>query len=66
MGKRLAGFIIKGFIAILMAMLCAVVPLAALAPSAIVRAQGPVIMLLLLCYLGKLLIDTFFYDHYRP
>ena len=66
MGKRLAGFIVKGILAIFMAMLCAVVPLAALAPSAVVRAQGPVIMVMLLCYLGKLLIDTFFYDHYRP
>ncbi len=28
--------------------------------------QVPAAIFLLICYLGKLLIDTFFYDHYRP
>ena len=49
-----------------MALLCAVAPLAALVPLGVVQAQVPVIMLILLCYLGKLLIDTLFYDHFRP
>ena len=49
-----------------MALLCAIVPLAALVPIGIVQAQLPVIMLILLCYLGKLLIDTLFYDRFRP
>ncbi len=28
--------------------------------------QVPIAIFLLICYLGKLLIDTFFFDHYRP
>lgn len=49
-----------------MALLCAIAPLAAVVPIGIVQAQVPVIMLILLCYLGKLLIDTLFYDRFRP
>lgn len=66
MRQRLVGFFIRVLVAMLMAALCAVAPLAVLVPVGVVQAQGPVIMLLLLCYIGKLLIDTFFYDHYRP
>jgi hypothetical protein len=27
--------------------------------------QVPLIIFLLVCYIGKLLIDTFFYNHYK-
>jgi hypothetical protein len=64
--KRLSSLVIKALVAMAMALLCAIAPLAALAPIGIVQAQVPVIMLILLCYLGKLLIDTLFYDHFRP
>jgi hypothetical protein len=64
--KRFAGLVIKSLVAVAMAVLCAIAPLAALVPVGIVQAQLPVIMLILLCFLGKLLIDTFFYDHFRP
>ena len=66
MKKRLTGLVIKSLVSIGMALLCAVAPLAALVPIGVVQAQIPVIMLILLCYLGKLLIDTLFYDHFRP
>jgi hypothetical protein len=26
----------------------------------------PIIIFLLFCYIGKLIIDTFFYNHYNP
>ena len=64
--KRLGNLVIKSVVAVAMALLCAVAPLAALVPLGVVQAQVPVIMLILLCYLGKLLIDTLFYDHFRP
>jgi hypothetical protein len=64
--KRLSNLVIKAIVAVAMALLCAVAPLAALVPIGAVQAQLPVIMLMLFCYLGKLLIDTLFYDHYRP
>ena len=28
--------------------------------------QVPVVIFLLICYIGKLLVDTFFYNHYKP
>jgi hypothetical protein len=28
--------------------------------------QVPVVIFVFICYVGKLLIDTFFYNHYRP
>ena len=28
--------------------------------------KNPVIIFLLVCYIGKTLLDTFFYDHYQP
>lgn len=64
--KRLGNLVIKALVAMAMALLCAIAPLAALVPIGIVQAQGPVIMVILLCYLGKLLIDTLFYDRFRP
>ena len=64
--KRLRSLVIKALVAMSMALLCAIAPLAALVPIGIVQAQVPIIMLILLCYLGKLLIDTLFYDRFRP
>jgi len=64
--KRLGSLVIKAVVAMAMALLCAIAPLAAVVPIGIVQAQVPVIMLILLCYLGKLLIDTLFYDRFRP
>ena len=64
--NRLGALVIKSAVAVAMALLCAIAPLAALVPVEIVQAQVPVIMLILLCYLGKLLIDTLFYDRFRP
>jgi hypothetical protein len=28
--------------------------------------KNPVVVFLLICYIGKILLDTLFYDHYRP
>ncbi|MBI4787978.1 MAG: hypothetical protein HY782_13150 [Chloroflexi bacterium] len=28
--------------------------------------QVPLVVFVLICYIGKLLIDTFYYDHYKP
>ena len=63
---RLPGLIVKAVCAVALALLCAVAPLAQLVPVGLVQVQVPVVMVILFCYLGKLLIDTFFYDHFRP
>jgi hypothetical protein len=64
--SRLPGLVVKAFFAVALALLCAVAPLAQVLPAGFAQAQVPVVMLILLCFLGKLLIDTFFFDHYRP
>jgi hypothetical protein len=28
--------------------------------------KNPIIIFLLVCYIGKTMLDTFFYDHYQP
>jgi hypothetical protein len=33
-------------------------------PPWVAKIQQPVIVFLLVCYIGKLLYDTLFYDHY--
>ncbi len=35
-------------------------------PQWVVEAQIPAIIFLLVCYIGKLLYDTLFFDHYQP
>ncbi len=35
-------------------------------PSTVQSWKNPVVILLLVCYIGKNLLDTIFYDHYRP
>jgi hypothetical protein len=64
--SRLTRFIVRSLFAISLALLCAIAPLAQIVPNEFVQAQVPVVTLILLCYLGKLLIDTLFYDHFRP
>ncbi|HEX2913864.1 MAG TPA: hypothetical protein VH186_23875 [Chloroflexia bacterium] len=35
-------------------------------PTPFQNWKNPVIIFLLVCYIGKTLLDTFFYDHYQP
>jgi hypothetical protein len=64
--RQLALAIVKGAFAVLLAAACALLPLAEWVPFWLVQVQVPFTGLLLVCYLGKLLYDTLFYDHYRP
>lgn len=63
---RILAAVVKAAFAILLAMICAVLPLYEWAPVWFISVQLPVTSLVLVCYLGKLLYDTLFYDHYRP
>lgn len=35
-------------------------------PSPFQNWKNPVLVFLLICFIGKTLLDTFFYDHYQP
>lgn len=65
--RRLRNLIVRSLIAALIAWLLTSAPLAEIAPhSWFAFVQVPLVIFLLICYIGKLLIDTFFYDHYQP
>lgn len=65
--QRLRNLIVRSLIATLIAWLLTSAPLAEIAPHAwFAFVQVPLVIFLLICYIGKLLIDTFFYDHYQP
>lgn len=67
MGRQWRSLAIRVVIAALLAWILATVPLPQLAPQTWVAfVQVPVVVFFLICYIGKLLIDTLFYDHYKP
>ena len=67
MRRRLQSFAIRVTIATLVAWVIATMPLPVIAPERLVAfIQVPIAVFVLICYVGKLLIDTFFYDHYQP
>jgi hypothetical protein len=67
MRERLASAIVRLVIATLIAWVFATTSLPIIpAPKWFAYVQVPVVIFVFLCYVGKLLIDTFFYDRYRP
>ncbi len=67
MRERWRSLIVRAVIASLLAWVLATVPLP-IVPAHLWLSfvQVPVAVLVLICYIGKLLIDTFYFDHYRP
>lgn len=67
MRDRLKILFVRSCIASLIAWLLTTVPLGEIAPRTwFAFVQVPIVIFFLICYIGKLLIDTFFYDHYQP
>ena len=64
MGSRLARVLGRLSIAAAMAAVLYVVPLRASTPRWVVYFQVPAVTFLVVCYTGKLLIDTLFYSRY--
>ena len=56
----------KALVAILLATLCVALPLYEWAPLWFLKIQLPLTGLILVCYLGKLLYDSLFFDRYQP
>ncbi len=66
MHGRWRSLIVRAVIASLVAWILATVPLPVVpAHWWVAFVQVPVVIFFLVCYIGKLLMDTFFYDHYR-
>lgn len=60
--RPLKYFLLRAVIASLVAVVVILVPLPVWTPDWFVWFQVPIVLLLLICYLGKLLFDTLFYD----
>jgi hypothetical protein len=62
---RYLGALLKLIIACALTWLFYMIPPQAF-PNPLQNWKNPVIIFLLVCYIGKTLLDTFFYDHYQP
>ncbi len=64
--RRWWSFAIRVVIALLLAWLLASVPVRFITPEKWVAfVQVPIVVFFLVCYLGKVLVDTLFFDHYQ-
>ncbi len=67
MHGRWRSLIARAVVASIVAWLLATVPLPSVTSHAwFAYVQVPLAVFVFICYMGKLLIDTFFYDRYRP
>lgn len=69
MGRRWRSLAIRVVIATLVAWILATapIPLPRIAPQSwFAFVQVPIVIFGFICYIGKLMIDTFFYNHYKP
>ncbi len=67
MSTRLRSLLIRVIVATAVAWILATVPLPQIAPQTLVAfIQVPIVIFALICYIGKLLVDTLFFDHYKP
>ncbi|MBI3913958.1 MAG: hypothetical protein HY327_07210 [Chloroflexi bacterium] len=63
--KRWRSFFVRLALAMLVAAIIASIPIPRLAPQTwLAYIQVPLVVFGLVCFIGKLLIDTFFYDRY--
>jgi hypothetical protein len=64
MARRLLVFVERLTIATSIAVLIALAPLPWWTPRWLIYVQIPLTVFLLVCYVGKLMLDTFFYPRY--
>jgi hypothetical protein len=63
---RIMIFVLRVLLATLVAVVVMLLPAPPRFPAWVTAIQMPVTVLVLVCYTGKLLYDTLFYDHYQP
>ncbi|MFN8496993.1 MAG: hypothetical protein U0641_03995 [Anaerolineae bacterium] len=64
--RRWLTALVRALLAVLIVLAIAHIPVPQQTPRWVAYGEAPVLVFLLLCYLGKLLYDTLFYDHYHP
>ena len=58
--------LLRALLAVLIVVLVAHIPIPQQTPRWVAYGEVPLLVFVLVCYLGKLLYDTLFYDHYQP
>ena len=67
MHRRWRSFSIRVLIASVLAWMLATVALPRIPPHLwVADVFVPIVVFILICYIGKLVIDTLFYNHYNP
>jgi len=66
MWRRIGLAIVRVVLATALAVIVMFLPPPSGFPAWLADVQAPVVVFLLVCYIGKLLYDTLFYDHYVP
>ncbi len=65
MRERWLRALARAILAVIVVFLLAHVPLPHQTPAWFAFVEAPILVFALLCYMGKLLYDTLFYDHYQ-
>ncbi len=65
MTRRWLTALLRALLAVLIVFIVAHIPAPQQSPRWFAYGEVPVLVFLLVCYLGKLLYDTLFYDHYN-
>ncbi len=66
MAAKLRLALLKALTAMFVALLFVLVPMPLMQTPRLGLVKDALVVLVLVCYLTKLLYDTLFYDHYRP
>jgi hypothetical protein len=66
MWHRIVQVVIRILLATALAVIVMMLPPPPQWPAWVGNVQSPLVVFLLVCYIGKLLYDTLFYDHYLP
>ena len=64
--RKLGYLVVRAVTAVVLAMTIMLLPPPQGFPGWVGKVQQPLAVFLLICYIGKLLYDTLFYDHYLP
>ncbi len=66
MMHRIVLLVVRVLMATAVAIIILLLPPPPQLPVWVARVQMPLTIFVLVCYTGKLLYDTLFYDHYQP
>ncbi len=63
---HLGRLLVRATVAAVALVVALLIPLPGFTPQLFVMLYVPLVVLSFIIYIGKLVLDTFFYDHYQP